>query len=902
MARISRERDVPMGLSTAEAEKRLAKYGENALSHKKRVHPAQIFMGQFKDFMVMILLDATIISVLMGEVVEALTIIIIVLVNACLGFIQEYKTEKTLEALKNMAAPSAKVIRDGIEVEVPATDVVPGDLLILQAGDRIPADAQVIETILLQTDESMLSGESHPINKTDISQEDSQENFRKDMVYMGTTVTKGRGKAIVAGTGMTTQMGQIAGMLDSIETEKTPLQEKLGTLGKYIGIGCLLICAIVTVTGILRGEPIFDMLLTGISLSVAAIPEGLPAVVTIALALAVSRMVKRGALIRKLHAVETMGCAQVICTDKTGTLTENVMTVQEIVTPRYHFYLDNTRRSSEGFVATNLHTTPSEIGDIRRLAEIAVLCNNAQITEEPSKGLFKSARREAAITGEPTESALLVMAENARFTLSKMTREYRRTYEIPFDSQRKRMSVVVENRQGERCLFTKGAPDYLLELCNYYLEDGEVRLLTPTIRQKIQAQNEGMAEKALRVLSFAFKSNPEENQQAEQDLIFVGLAGMIDPPRREAYSAVQTCKRAGIQTVMITGDHVATATAIARDLKILEHGGRVLTGKELDQLTDTQLERELDYVRVFARVAPSHKLRIVKAFKKKGKVVAMTGDGVNDAPAIKEADIGVAMGNGTDVTKEAASVVLLDNSFATLVSAIEEGRVIYKNIRKFIRYLLSCNIGEIVTMFVGMLMGMPVVLLPIQILIVNLVTDGLPAIALGLEPAEKDIMSKPPRKKREGIFSEGLLSTILFRGILIGLTTLAVFTSFFHSTGDLTVARTGALATLVVTQLIHVFECKREEVGIFNINLLDNWKLIASVFISGLILALCINLPICNILFKTAPLTWAQMGKMAGYCAAVPVLSSIIIPLKYKRRKRSKEEEDLTVQIPLESE
>lgn len=893
MARAGRDDSLVSGLSSAEAEKRLAKYGENILSHKKAVHPARIFAGQFKDFMVMILLGATVISVLMGEAVEALTIVLIVLVNAVLGFLQEYKTEKTLEALKNMAAPTAKVIRDGQEIEIPAVDVVPGDLLVLAAGDRVPADAQIVEATLLQADEAMLSGESHPVNKTDLPQDGTQETFRKDMVYMGTIITKGRGKAVVSGTGMTTQMGQIAGMLDTIETERTPLQEKLGSLGKYIGIGCLLICAIVTVTGIVRGEPVFDMLLTGISLAVAAIPEGLPAVVTIALALAVSRMVKRGALIRKLHAVETMGCAQVICTDKTGTLTENRMTVREIATPKYCFYRAD---GEKGFFAKNgMAAADSE--DIRRMIEIAVLCNNAQLPQErDKKSLFHPQKTEHA-QGDPTEISLLEMAETAYFSTGKISREFSRIFEIPFDSQRKRMSVAVRNRQGDRWLFSKGAPDYLLELCSHYLEDGQIRLLTPSVRKKIQAQNEKMAHKALRVLGFAYKAEPEEPEQAESDLIFVGLAGMIDPPRREAYQAVQTCKQAGIQTVMITGDHVDTASAIARDLKILDANGRVLTGRELDRMTDDQLERELDQIRVFARVAPAHKLRIVKAFKRKGRVVAMTGDGVNDAPAIKEADIGVAMGNGTDVTKEAASVVLLDNSFATLVSAIEEGRVIYKNIRKFIRYLLSCNIGEIVTMFFGMLMGMPVVLLPIQILIVNLVTDGLPAIALGLEPAEKDIMRKPPRKKKEGIFSDGLLSTIVFRGALIGLTTLSVFTSFYHSTQNLVVARTGALATLVITQLIHVFECKREDVGIFKMNLLNNWKLVAAVAFSAFILMLSIYLPICNLLFQTAPLSGSQMGEIVVYCAAVPILSSVVIPFKHQRRKQ-KEREKFSFPFP----
>ena len=899
MARTSREQTDFSGLSSSEAEKRLAKFGENALSNKKAVHPAQIFAGQFKDFMVMILLGATVISVLMGEAVEALTIVLIVLVNAVLGFLQEYKTEKTLEALKNMAAPTAKVIRDRMEMEIPAADVVPGDLLLLEAGDRVAADAQVVQAVLLQADEAMLSGESHPVEKITDAPPDAQENFRKDMVYMGTIITKGHGKALVSETGMKTQMGQIAGMLEEIETERTPLQEKLGTLGKYIGIGCLLICAIVTGTGILRGEPVFDMLLTGISLAVAAIPEGLPAVVTIALALAVSRMVKRGALIRKLHAVETMGCAQVICTDKTGTLTENKMTAQQIVTVGRHFYLEGNRDKQMHFVGED-GLEPAKCEDGRKLLEIAALCQNSYHSNGKETA-GRGGKETVDFQGDPTEQALLVMVQRSFVSVSKWMREYTRTFEIPFDSQRKRMSVIVQNRQGVRQLFCKGAPDYLLELCSYYLENGEVKLLTPSVRKRIKQENEAMAQKALRVLSFAYKTEPEESERAETDLIFVGMAGMIDPPRREAYQAVQTCKKAGIQAVMITGDHVATAEAIARDLKILEPGGQVLTGKELDQMSDDQLDRVLDRVRVFARVAPAHKLRIVKAFKRKGKIVAMTGDGVNDAPAIKEADIGVAMGNGTDVTKQAASVVLLDNSFATLVSAIEEGRVIYKNIRKFIRYLLSCNIGEIVTMFLGMMMGMPVVLLPIQILIVNLVTDGLPAIALGLEPPEKDIMHVPPRRKQEGIFSDGLLSTILFRGILIGLTTLAVFVSFYHSTGDLVTARTGALATLVLTQLIHVFECKREEVGIFQIRLLDNWKLVAAVIFSALILIGSIRLPLCNLLFQTTPLTGRQIGEILIYCAMVPIFNSISISLKNKWRRR-KNQKELPLAMPVSEE
>ena len=856
MARSDREEhNWQKGLSRAEAERRLLQFGENTLQQKKKVHPLKIFVGQFRDFMVLILLGATAVSVLMGEPAEALTIAVIVLLNALLGFFQEYRTEQTLEKLKNMSAPSARVIRDQRQYQIPAAEIVPGDLILIKSGDRVPADGDLMESSGLQVDEALLSGESNPVHKQTEKSQESDGGFSKNKVYMGTTVTSGHGKVIVTETGMATQMGQIAGMLDDIEPEKTPLQEKLGVLGKYIGIGCLIICAIVTITGIFRGEPVFDMFLTGISLAVAAIPEGLPAVVTVALALAVSRMVKRGALIRKLHAVESLGCAQVICTDKTGTLTENRMTAVTV-------------RSVEDEWQIKLGTR-SDSAVLDHILQAAVLCNNESSSASDS-------------SGDPTEKALLKMAENCGLSVTRIRRSHGRIHEDPFDSGRKRMSVIVRQSDGKEFLYAKGAPDYLLDLCTYYQGRDGIQLLTPQVRKQIQEQNEQMAQNALRVLGFAYKPDPVDRQNAEQNLIFLGLAGLIDPPRKEAYAAVEICKKAGIRTVMITGDHVATASAIAKDLKILGSDGKVISGKELERMSDEQLDRTLDSIRVFARVAPSHKLRIVKAYKRQGKVVAMTGDGVNDAPAIKEADIGVSMGNGTDVTKEAASVILLDSSFATLVRAIEEGRVIYQNIRKFIRYLLACNIGEIVTMFFGMLMGMPTVLLPIQILIVNLATDGLPAIALGLDPAERDIMLMQPRKREEGIFSDGLLSTILFRGLLIGLTTLAVFTAFFHQSGDLTLARTAALATLVATQLIHVFECKREHLSLFQIPVWNNKKLILSVTISAAILLCCIQIPLCNHIFQTAPMTLKQYGQIGCYCVAVPILSSVFMAIRKK--------------------
>lgn len=876
------QENASQGLSSAQAKKRLFEYGENRLASSKKISAGKIFASQFKDFLVLILLASTVISVLMGEITEALTIIAIVFLNAVLGFFQEYRTEKTLDALKNMSAPSAKVIRDGKEVSIPASEVVPGDLVVLETGDRVPADARVAQCVSLHTDESMLSGESNAVEKVVASEDTTRvEINRPDLVYMGTTVTQGRGKAVVLKTGMNTQMGQIAGMLTEIEEEPTPLQKKLDSLGKWIAIGCLVICGIVTLTGILRGEPVFDMFLTGLSLSVAAVPEGLPAIVTIALGLAVTRMLKRQALIRKLHAVETLGCADVICSDKTGTLTENKMTVRQIYLAGSTYSVTGGPQEKYGEIKEGERSvTVRRESKFQRFLEVCVLCNNADITPAgASSGIFGAQDKgEMRVAGEATESALLVLGAKCGVLPKDLETQYTRLSEIPFDSSRKLMSVVVSSRSGERLLLTKGAPEILLERCDYYRDETGIHPMTPGKRREILAVNEEMAKQAMRVLCCADRQLRDGAHAQEQGLVFDGLVGMIDPPRREAFHAVAKCRRAGIRPVMITGDHKVTAAAIARELKILREGDLVLSGAEIDAMGEEEFARVLPKTAVFARVTPAHKLKIVRTLKQQGHVVAMTGDGVNDAPAIKEADIGVAMGeNGTDVTKEAADVVLLDDNFATLVSAVEEGRVIYRNIRKFIRYLLSCNVGEVATMFLGMLMGMPVVLLPIQILLVNLVTDSLPAIALGLEPADEDVMSVRPRRKEEGVFSGGLLSTILFRGALIGLTTLAVFVALLRQGGDLTLARTGALAALVFTQLIHVFECKSETKSLFGINPLNNLKLIGAVGISTAVLLASIYHPFLSGIFCTVPLSLGQMILVLGMCMAAPVLNVLVL-------------------------
>ena len=866
------------GLSQKQAEKLLFEYGENRLESGKNISVLKIFGGQFKDLMIMILLASTVISVLMGEITEAIAIIVIVLLNAILGFIQEFRTEKTLEALKNLAAPTARVIRDGRQKTIPASEIVPGDLIVLTAGDKVPADGRLVEVTSLQCDESLLTGESIPVEKQVASKNAVGEPGQAGQVYMGTIVTKGRGKAVVTATGMRTEMGKIAGMLHDIEEEPTPLQKRLGQLGKYIAAGCLLICAIVTVTGILRGEELFDMLLTGISLAVAAVPEGLPAIVTIALALAVNRILKRNALVRKLHAVETMGCANVICTDKTGTLTENKMTVRQVFTLDYRLDVSGNGYSRAGeFMSEGRKANVGASPTLMRLFHIAAECSNAQISEpkqlEPIRDRTGGrVSGEWEVSGDPTETALLVMA--AKAGVRQGQGRYIKLDEIPFDSERKRMTVMLREQGGKEISFSKGAFDLLLGRCKYVMTDKGNVPITPAHRKAIEEAARSMGEQALRVLGFAYKEGGDKSR-AEEDMVFVGLAGMLDPPRKEAYRAVSLCKSAKIRTVMITGDHKATACAIAKDLGIMKPGDLVMTGAEIDAMDDSAFQELCPRVSVFARVNPGHKLKIVRALKRRGDIVAMTGDGVNDAPAVKEADIGVSMGiSGTDVTKQAASIILLDDNFATLVAAIEEGRVVYANIRKFIRYLISCNIGEVVTMFVGMLMGLPVVLFPIQILLVNLATDGLPAMALSLEPAEDDVMRQKPRPSGESVFSNGLLSTIVFRGCIIGLTTLAIFTTFIRLYGDVSVARTGALVTLIFNQLFHVFECKSEEKSIFGVKYLNNPALILAVLTSFAMTLLTVYHPLMQRVFVTVSLSMEQLIRVFLYSLLAPVLSA----------------------------
>ncbi len=818
-----------IGLSESEAFEKLKKYGLNEIAKKKRKAPMVIFADQFKNLMTIVLMAAAFISWFLGEKADAITILAIIILNSFLGFIQEYKAERSIEALMELSAPNAKVVRGGKAYQINAKYLVPKDIILLGAGDRIPADGIVLESIGLMADESLLTGESVPVEKSPKT---------SNQIYMGTIATSGKAKAVIYSTGMNTEMGKIADMLQEIPEEYTPLQKKLAGLGKYIVVTCLLICAVVSLTGIVRGEEPYTMLLTGISLAVAAIPEGLPAIVTVALAIGVQRMYKRNALIRKLPAVETLGCTTIICSDKTGTLTQNKMTVKKIYI--CDKYIEPKKDKFPSYEHLNLFFTG------------AVCCNDA-FYEEKSSGQPSS-------SGDPTEIALLKAAWNSGIKKTFVDKEYARIYEIPFDSDRKRMAVVVKNKKDEQLVFVKGALDIILDLCNRQLTPEGVLSMKPIDKRVVLSANEKMATSALRVIAIAYKKIDRmsmDNTSIENSLIFLGMAGMMDPPRSEAEKAIERCILSGIRPVMITGDHKLTAAAIGKELGILSSQSQIITGTELDSLSDKELEKASRRIFVYARVSPRHKLRIVKALKSIGHVVAMTGDGVNDAPAVKESNIGIAMGiSGTDVTKEASSMILMDDNFATIVAAIEEGRIIYDNIRKFIRYLLSCNIGEVLTMFVASLLKLPIPLIPIQILWVNLVTDGLPAMALGVDPPDKDIMLRKPRGKNESIFSRGLGIKILMRGCVIGLGTLCVYALMLYLTyDDIKRARCCAFASLVLSQLFFVFECRSEHKSILRINPLTNISLVLAVLCSLGLLLMVIYVPFFQPIFQTTPLT-----------------------------------------------
>lgn len=872
------------GLTQDEAERRREQHGWNELSEGQRISPWLLFLNQFKDFMMLVLMGATLISGILGEYLDAVTIIAIIVLNGVLGFVQEFRAERSLRALKELSAPHANVLRGGTVRHIPARELVPGDIVYVESGDRIPADIRWLVTHSLDVEESALTGESHPVGKHagTLSEAEVPLGDQKNIGFMGTMITRGSGRGVVIRTGMDTEMGKIADLIQNTDTQETPLQRRLEQLGKILIYLALGLTVLVVLIGIMHGQPAGAMFFAGVSLAVAAIPEGLPAIVTIALALGVQRMIKRKAIVRKLPSVETLGCASIICSDKTGTLTQNKMTVTRLWVEGRSLEVTGEGYEPVGNILEKAQPVDlKKDQSLRRLLQVSSLCANAVIYEaDPDMRARKKAKEDSPeaqwkLKGDPTEGALVVLASKMGLSPATLGATYQREQEFPFDSQRKMMSVVV-GHQGGRIALVKGAPDMLLDKCSYILWEGHVVPFTGTLRGRVQEENEKMARSALRVLGLAYRDvKPRENVDSqecvESQLIFIGLAGMIDPPRREARDAISVCRRAGIKTVMITGDHRLTAEAIAADLGILPRGGVSMSGRELAGLSDDELDRVVDQTYVYSRVAPEHKLRIVKSLQRKGHVVAMTGDGVNDAPAIKAADIGIAMGiTGTDVSKEASSLILSDDNFSSIVAAIEEGRNIYENIRKFIRYLLASNVGEILTMFFAMLAGLPLPLLPIQILWVNLVTDGLPAMALGVDQPEKDLMEHKPRGANENIFARRLGWKILSRGLLIGLCTLGAFWITLNVAPDdpaqLAIAQSVAFVTLVMAQLIHVFDCRSSR-SIFHRNILQNRYLVVAVLSSVLLLLGVMYIEALQPIFKTVPLgtrEWALSLVAAG--------------------------------------
>lgn len=818
------------GLSTKDSQKRLEEFGYNRLPEGQKTNWVLVFLGQFKELMVLILLAATVVSFLLGERVDAITIAVIVLLNAILGFVQEFRAEQALEALKSYAAPIARVRRDGRVVKINAEELVPGDVFVLEAGDRVPADGRIIEAHECEIDEAALTGESVPVNKREETLREAKPLAdTANMVYQGTMVTRGRAIAVLVATGAKTEVGKIAHLLQEATVGMTPLQKRLHKLSIVLVAVCLSVSAFVALAGVIRGESIYKMFLAGVSMAVAAIPEGLPAIVTIALAIGVQRMIKINVIVRRLPTVETLGCATVICSDKTGTLTEGRMALREI---RFQ----------------NRILTIDEID--RDLAE-SILLSTALVEE-----------------GDPTEVALVRGAKEKGVSIEGVLKRWEKLGEIPFSSERKMMTVAYRDRRtGEIWVFSKGAIDVILDKSQMV---DKVRL---------HKDNEEMAGLSLRVLALGKKKLTSLEEEWEEGLEFLALMGISDPPRKEVKLSLAKSRKAGIKTIMVTGDHPATAKSIGEQINLLPPGGIVLTGAELDNLSDLQLKNLLPRVYVLARVTPSHKLRIVRVLKESGHVVAMTGDGVNDAPAVKEADIGIAMGrSGTDVTKEAASLVLLEDNFSAIVEAIEQGRAIYDNIRKFLRYLLSCNTGEILVMLVGTLLGLPLPLLPIHILLVNLVTDGLPALALGVEPPDSEVMTRKPRDPKEGILAGGLGIRVIMKGIAIALAAIGVFVYLLSTGSDVDRARTAVLASLVLSQLVHAFEVRTENRSLWELNLWGNRYLPLAVGSSLLILLGVIYLPFGAIAFQTVPLglyEWSVVVLFTALSAGVVDIFSV---------------------------
>ena len=858
------------GLSGSQVSERRVKYGSNELTEAKKTSPITIFFNQFKNLLVGLLIVAIVISVAVGALIDASVISVIVVANAILGFVQEYRAEKAMQALKKLSAPQAIVFRDGKEKKIPAKDIVPGDIVVLQEGDRVPAGCRLLEAFSLQVDESALTGESTPVEKqVSTFPEKTALADRKNMIFMNTVVTRGRGTAIVVATGMSTEIGHVAKMIQDVEDKSTPLQDKLAAVGKSIGLAVVVIAFAIAGLEYFRGLPFYDILLISISLAVAAVPEGLPAIVTITLALGLSRMARAKALIRKLPAVETLGATTVICSDKTGTLTKNQMTVEQI-------YINNKfiNVTGAGYAPTgdflDGKTKIKTFGNkaLELVLTIGSLCSTARL----EKG------RQWKVFGDPTEGALLVSAMKAGIDRKSLLKKYKHIDELPFDSVRKLMTVAYITPTKKRTAYVKGAPEILLSKCTHIFKAGKISKISAKDKKEILAANKKMAESALRVLGMAYKILPAGHKLSikttENGLVFVGLQGMIDPPRDEVKPAIEICKKAGITTVMITGDYEVTATAIAKELGILVDG-EVLTGAELDKLNAKEFASKLKKISVYARVSPEHKVRILKAWQKNGAVVAMTGDGVNDAPALKNADIGVAMGiSGTDVAKEASAMVLQDDNFATIVAAVEEGRGIYDNIKKFIRYLLSSNVGEVMTIFAASLIGLPLPLIAVQILWMNLLTDGVPALALGIDPPESSIMNRPPRKTNESTLDRNMWFFIFLVGMVMMTGTIGLFVRFLPY--GLDHARTMAFTTIVMFQMWNVFNSRTPE-SIFRPTFWDNKWLLAAIGSSLMLQFVVVYMPFFNELFGTTAL-----GAM-DWVWVVGVSFSVVVAVEIKK-------------------
>ena len=859
--------DLEKGLTDEQISKQREKFGKNELKAQKKKSLFVKFLEQFKDFMIIVLIIAAIISGVVGYmqgegITDSIIILIVVIVNAIIGVAQEAKAEKSLEALQKLSSHSAKVMRNGILTVVPSKELVPGDIVILDTGDFVPADLRIIEAANLKSQESSLTGESVPVEKYSEVIKDEKVGIgdRVNMLFSSSLITYGRGKGIVVETGMNTEVGKIAGIINDTEKAETPLQIKLNKLGKTLGLVALAICAFIFIIGLIYGKEPLDMFMTAVSLAVAAIPEGLAAVSTIVLAIGVQRMVKKHAIVKKLPAVETLGSATVICSDKTGTLTQNKMTVKKI------FY-DNKLVDIDKIEQNEIKD------DLEKLVYVSMLCNDTKVG------------RDNELTGDPTETALVDMGFVLDFK-PELFEMLPRVGEIPFDSNRKLMTTI-HKYEDKYLVYTKGGVDELLKRCNKYILNNEIKNDLNNFKNSIQNINEKMAKEALRVLAMGYKEldhmpSDEEMKNIESDLIYVGMVGMIDPPREEAKVAVEKCKTAGIKTVMITGDHKITATAIAKSLGILENESEAITGAELEEMSDEDLAKNIRKYSVYARVSPEHKVRIVRAWQKNGEIVAMTGDGVNDAPALKKADIGCAMGMvGTDVAKEAADVILTDDNFATVVSAVEEGRRIYDNILKAIQFLLSSNVGEIIVLFVAILIS-PLLskafgidikliepLLPIHILWVNLVTDSLPALALAVDPAEKDVMTRKPLKPGKGIFTKGMTWRIVYQGIMIGLLTLAAFCiglatpesslpEVYNNEGvrlsneevKVEIGQTMAFTVLALSELVHVFNIRNNKKSIFKTGIFNNSKLILAIAVSAALMFVILLIPSLRQIFS----------------------------------------------------